>query len=94
MTVSIWRSASKTPTVFGIPCVAFVPMFGWLLYSRVWTFVLGITIIVVFAILAKLGLTFPVLWGKFLHLIRGSTIYARPWWYRNRFADDPRTRRF
>jgi intracellular multiplication protein IcmT len=28
-----------------------------------------------------------VLWEKFLHLLRGSRIFARPWWYRNRFQD-------
>ncbi|HGW4499642.1 IcmT/TraK family protein [Pseudomonas sp. NPDC077405] len=85
MSVSIWRDASRGLTLFGIPCLAYLPLFGWLFHMRWWTLYTAVAVIVVFAILAKFGLTLRVLWGKFLHLLRGSKIYSRGWWYRNRF---------
>ncbi|KNH09805.1 hypothetical protein BRCH_04447c [Candidatus Burkholderia brachyanthoides] len=87
MSISIWRYASQTPSALGIPCIAYLPMFVWLFHMCWWAFWLAVTVIVLFAILAKFGLTFKVLWQKFLHLLRGSRIFARPWWYRHRFED-------
>jgi len=87
MSISIWRYASKTPTFFGIPCVAYMPLFLLLFHARWWTLYLSVGVIVFFAVLTKFGLTFKVLRAKSLHLIRGSRVYARPWWYRNRFRD-------
>ncbi|WP_220460797.1 IcmT/TraK family protein [Pseudomonas monteilii] len=87
MSASIWQHASRSPKIFGIPCMAFSPIFIFLFHCRMWTFTLAVTVIVFFAVLAHFGLSFKVLWGKVLHLMRGSTIYARPWWYRNRFRD-------
>ncbi|MBR4876278.1 MAG: IcmT/TraK family protein [Rhodocyclaceae bacterium] len=87
MAVSIWRHASRTPTLLGIPCVAYLPIFLWLFHMRWWTLYTAVGVIVFSAVLAKFGLTFAVLWQRFLHLLRGSEIYARPWWYRNRFMD-------
>lgn len=87
MSISIWRHASQTPVFIGIPCIAYLPIFGWLFHMRWWTFYLAIAIIIFYAILSKFHLTFKVLWHRLLHLLRGSHIYARPWWYRNRFTD-------
>lgn len=87
MTVSIWRSASSVPTLLGIPCTAYLPIFIWLFHMRWWTFLIAVGVIVLFAVLAKFGLSFKVLWARLLHLLRGDRIHARPWWYRNRFQD-------
>lgn len=87
MSISIWRYASKTPTFLGIPCVAYMPLFILLFHTRWWTLYLAVGVIIFFAVLAKFGLTFKVLRAKSLHWIRGSRVYARPWWYRNRFRD-------
>jgi hypothetical protein len=40
-----------------------------------------------FGLLAKLGWTILVLLRKVTSLPRGRRVYARPWWYRNRFRD-------
>ncbi|WP_268239878.1 IcmT/TraK family protein [Pseudomonas asuensis] len=85
---SIWRHASRAPTIMGIPFIAFLPCLIWLFHMTWGTFYSAIGIIIVFAGLAKLGWTFRVLWERFLHILRGSRIYARPWWYRNRFRDE------
>ena len=87
MSISIWRHASQTPTFLGISCIAYLPIFVWLFHMRWWTLWTAVGVIVFFAVLARFGLSFKVLWQKFLHLLRGSRIYARPWWYRNRFQD-------
>jgi intracellular multiplication protein IcmT len=87
MSVSIWRHASSVPTLMGIPCIAYLPIFIWLFHMRWWTFWSATGVIVAFAVLAKCGLTFTVLWSRLLHFLRGPRIYARPWWYRNRFQD-------
>jgi intracellular multiplication protein IcmT len=87
MTVSIWRYASLTPTFAGIPCIAYMPIFLWLFHMRWWTLWTAISAIMFFALLAKFGLTFKVLWQRVLHLLRGARVHARPWWYRNRFRD-------
>lgn len=87
MSISIWRHASQVPTMLGIPCIAYIPIFGWLFHMRWWTFWLAVGTIVVYAILAKVGFTFKVLWQRALHILRGSRVFARPWWYRNRFQD-------
>lgn len=87
MSISIWRHASAVPTLLGIPCIAFLPVFIWLFHMRWWTFWTAFGVIVFFAVLAKFGLTYKVLWAKLLHFSRGSRVFARPWWYRNRFSD-------
>lgn len=87
MSTSIWRHASQTPTLLGIPCIAYLPIFLWLFHMRWWTLWTAFGVIVFFAVLAKWGWTFSVLWQKCLHLLRGPRVYARPWWYRNRFQD-------
>lgn len=87
MSVSIWRAASMTPRLFGIPCTAFLPIFGWLFHMRWWTFYTAVGTILAFAILHRFGLTFTVLYRKTMSWLRGQRIYARPWWYRNRFRD-------
>lgn len=87
MSHSIWRSAARTPTALGIPCIAYLPIFLWLFHMRWWTFWTAIAVIVFFAVLGRFGLTFRVLWAKFLHALRGGRVHARPWWYRNRFRD-------
>lgn len=87
MSASIWQHAGRSPKIFGIPCMAFLPIFIWMFHWAYWTFALAVGTIVFFAVLARFGLTFKVLWGKVLHFVRGSRIFARPWWYRNRFKD-------
>lgn len=87
MSLSIWRHASQTPSFIGIPTLAYMPIFLFLFHMRWWTFWTAIVVIIIFAILAKFGFTFKVLWRKLLHRLRGVRIYARPWWYRNRFRD-------
>lgn len=87
MSISIWRNASQSPTLLGIPCIAYVPLFGWLFHMRWWTLYTAVGFIVFYAILAKFRLTFKVLWQRLLHVLRGSRISARPWWFRNRFND-------
>ncbi|WP_369124986.1 IcmT/TraK family protein [Pseudomonas sp. AB12(2023)] len=87
MSVSIWQHAGRTPNIFGIPCTAYLPIFIWLFHMRLWTGSLAVGVIIFFAVLAFFKYTFKVLWGRMLHLIRGPRIFARPWWYRNRFRD-------
>ncbi|OWY38865.1 conjugal transfer protein TraK [Xenophilus sp. AP218F] len=87
MRVSIWRHASREPTFLTIPCTAYLPLFIWLYRPTQMTMYLAIGVIAFFAILSKFGLTFKVLMSKLQHWIRGNRIYARPWWYRNRFQD-------
>jgi intracellular multiplication protein IcmT len=87
MSTSIWRSASIVPSLLGIPCTAYLPIFIWLFHMRWSTFWTALGVIIGFAVLARLGLSFKVLWARCLHLLRGSRIRARPWWYRNRFQD-------
>ncbi|MBA5687232.1 IcmT/TraK family protein [Rugamonas apoptosis] len=87
MSHSIWRSAGRVPSVLGIPCIAYMPIFLWLFHMRWWTFWTALGFIVFFAVLSWFGLTFRVLWAKSLHLLRGGRVHARPWWYRNRFLD-------
>jgi intracellular multiplication protein IcmT len=87
MSISIWRNASLTPKLAGLPCTAYLPIFVWMFHMRWWTFYAALGCIVAFGLLAKFGLTFPVLWRKLLSLLRGQCVYARPWWYRNRFRD-------
>ncbi|UST77172.1 IcmT/TraK family protein [Pseudomonas siliginis] len=87
MSASIWQHAGRSPKIIGIPCMAYMPIFIWLAHIRLWTFILAVVVILFFAVLAYFGLTFKVLWGKILHFMRGSRIFARPWWYRNRFSD-------
>ena len=72
MSISIWRHASSVPTLLGIPCIAFMPVFIWLFHMRWWTFWTACGVIVFFAVLAKFGLTFTVLWAKLLHVLRGN----------------------
>jgi intracellular multiplication protein IcmT len=87
MSISIWRAASLTPKLAGLPCTAYLPIFIWMFHARWWTFYVALGCIATFGVLVKFGLTFPVLWRKLLHLLRGRKVYARPWWYRNRFQD-------
>lgn len=87
MSISIWRHASQTPTFIGIPCIAYTPLFGWLFHMRLWTLYTALAVIGFYAILSKYRFTFKVLWQRLLHVLRGARIYARPWWYRNRFMD-------
>lgn len=87
MTVSIWRAASKTPSLMGIPCTAYLPLFLWGFHWRWWTFWTALASVIAFGFLARLGITFKVLYRKLMGMLRGRFIYARPWWYRNRFQD-------
>jgi intracellular multiplication protein IcmT len=87
MSQSIWRNASRVPALLGIPCIAYLPGFIWLFHMRWWTFWTAVGVIVAFAILARFGWTFRMLWARILHWLRGGRIRARPWWYRNRFMD-------
>lgn len=87
MSTSEWRGAGDTPSALGIPCIAYSPLFLFLFHIQWWTLYLSIGTIVFFAVLAKFGLTSKVLIAKIQHLLRGSTMYARPWWWRNRFQD-------
>ncbi|MBU2708703.1 IcmT/TraK family protein [Zooshikella marina] len=86
--ISIWKYASHDETVFGITPVAYAPLFIWLYHWSWTTFYIAAGTIVFFSILRKFGFSFKVIWAKFLHIVRGSIIHARPWWYRNRFRGD------
>ena len=87
MSASIWRAASLVPKLAGIPCTAYLPIFIWGFHFAWWTFWLAVGSIATFGLLAKLGWTIPVLLRKFTSVLRGRRVYARPWWYRNRFRD-------
>lgn len=87
MKISIWRDASRVPEALGVPCVAYAPVFIWLFHMKAWTFYFALAVILTYAVLARLGLTVIVLWGRLLHLLRGPRVLARPWWWRNRFDD-------
>lgn len=87
MAISKWRYASVEPTLLGIPCIAYTPLFIFMYHISWLTFYIAVGVIVFYGILARLGYPFTVLLNKVLHLLRGSRIYARPWWYRKRFED-------
>ncbi len=82
-----WRDGSIVPTALGIPCSAYLPLFGWLYFPSWTTFYVAVGIIICFGIMSKLGWTLNVCWNKFLGALRGKRIYARPWWMRKRYKD-------
>lgn len=83
---SVWRHAGRAPTIFGVPVVAFLPMILFLFHWAWWTFYLSVGVVAFYTFLRyKLGYTFPVLWGRLLHKLRGPHVHARPWWYRKRY---------
>ncbi|WP_370632118.1 IcmT/TraK family protein [Gilliamella sp. ESL0441] len=84
----IWRHASKTPKLMGIPCISYISLFAWLLHMRMWTFLLSLIILICSALLAKFGITLSVFIRQIQHYLRGSRVTGRPWWYRNRFRGD------
>lgn len=83
---SLWRMASVSPTVMGIPCLAYCPIFIWLLHFRMWTLMFSIVTIVFSGILARYGYTYTVFIRKILYSFRGKQILARPWWFIERFS--------
>ncbi len=85
MAISKWRYASVEPTFLGIPCIAYLPIFGFMFHISWITFYIAVGVIVFYGILAKLGYNMKVMISKLMHFFRGSRIFARPWWYRKRF---------
>ncbi len=80
-----WRMSSVSPTIFGIPCLSYCPIFIFLLHIRVWTLILSILVIGFSGILVKYGYTFSVFIRKISSIIRGNKISQRPWWFIERF---------
>lgn len=87
MAISKWRYASIEPTLLGIPCIAYLPIFIFMYHISWTTFYISVGTIAFYGLLAKFGFTLTVLLGKIQHVLRGTRIYARPWWYRKRFED-------
>ena len=74
---SLWRMASVSPTVMGIPCLAYCPIFIWLLHFRMWTLMFSIVTIVFSGILARYGYTYTVFIRKILYSFRGKQILLK-----------------
>lgn len=88
---STWRWASLPPTVpllpgFGISPYSLLPVLVFLFHWAWWTFYTAIAGIALSIVLAKLGYSFSVLIDAAKNRLRGDRIYARPWWYRNRYV--------
>ncbi len=82
---SLWRMASISPKILGIPCLAYCPIFIWLIHMRMWTLTLSILIIAFSGVLAKYGYTYSVFIRKISSFLRGKQISAKPWWVIERF---------
>lgn len=88
---STWRWCSNQPTIplmpgFGVSPYAFLPLFLWLFHWSWGMFYFGLFTMLLCIALAKFGFTLKRLAAYGKHVLRGKRIYARPWWYRKRFA--------
>lgn len=87
MSRSAWLYASKKPSFFGVPFLSLTPLLYWVHAFTSEAFLFSLLVMAVCLVLVKMGWGFKVLWNRLLHRIRGDVVYARPWWYRNRFRD-------
>jgi intracellular multiplication protein IcmT len=82
---ALWRMASVSPVIFGIPCLAYCPLFICLLHMKIWTLICSVTIIAFSGVLAKYGYTYTVFIRKIASVLRGKQISSNPWWFIERF---------
>ncbi|HCA3439664.1 TPA: IcmT/TraK family protein [Salmonella enterica subsp. salamae serovar 35:g,m,s,t:-] len=85
-----WRWGAITPSVWGIPVIAFMPLIivAYCLNYFPYTLYVAIATIGSCALLNRYGYTLKVFIGKVKSMLRGPKIMARPWWYRKRFNNN------
>jgi intracellular multiplication protein IcmT len=71
---------------FGVSPYSLLPVMVFLFHWSWWTFYTAVGCIALSILLAKLGYPFSVLIAAISNKLRGNRIYARPWWYRNRYV--------
>lgn len=86
-----WRWGGIAPTVpifpgFGVSPYAFLPLIIWAFHWAWITFYIAIVTMGVFIVMAKMGFNYARLVAWLQNKLRGKRVYARPWWYRNRYA--------
>lgn len=88
---STWRNCSNPPSIpilpgIGVSPYAFLPLLLWAFHWTTTMFYIAVSTVVLFIVMAKVGYTRQTATALLKHRLRGSRIYARPWWYRKRFA--------
>ncbi|WP_431769012.1 IcmT/TraK family protein [Xenorhabdus nematophila] len=79
-----WRW-NREPKFLGIPGYAYLPLLSTI-YIRSMTYLYIVcSLIILYAVLAKMGLSIRTLIERCQHMLRGNIIKARPFWYRKRF---------
>ncbi|ECE0486429.1 conjugal transfer protein [Salmonella enterica subsp. enterica] len=85
MNICPWRDASRPLEIFGIPVVLLPIYCLWFEWVSWTTLYICTALIIFFKILSLFGFTITVLWQRLIHLMRGTEISGRPWWYRKFF---------
>lgn len=80
-----WRDTAREPQFLGVDARACAPFVLFLAHMRLWTFVLSVVTVLVFAALSKFGLTLSVFRNALVRRMAGPVVMARPWWYWQRF---------
>ena len=77
-----WRDTARPARFFLVDYRAAFPLLLFLLHIKVWTLVLAIVSIVIFAALEHYGFTVPVFLRIFRCWLAGARKHAKPWWRR------------
>jgi intracellular multiplication protein IcmT len=66
-----WRNTQKPPRFFALDARAFIAILIFLIYARIWTFLLALAFMLLFWILERRGLTFEASLRAFRSWILG-----------------------
>lgn len=78
-----WTQASRGTHLLWLPIPAYagLPILFWILYARVWTFVLAIVVAIVLSVLRAKGRSVPWVIRRFKCYLRAGVVQARTIWY-------------
>lgn len=82
-----WRNASRPLSIYGIPAPMFLFYVLWFRFPSWTTIYIATGIICGFRVLSFFGWSLDVLINRLIHMIRGTRLKGRPWWYR-RFTEE------
>lgn len=84
---SPWLDAGRPVNIFGIPALVYLVFLLWFFWPCVPMLVFCLVLLGAYKLLAMWGYTMTVMLQRILHLLRGTHVSGRPWWYRKFFEE-------
>lgn len=82
---SPWLDSGRPATILGIPVLVYLLFLLCAIWPSMMTFMFCLLALSIYKILSLFGLTPTVLFQRLHHLLRGTSVTGRPWWYRKFF---------